>query len=175
MTFLLTFALAVLGVVLAGGVLRFALSWGGGAPSWGRALAVGVAAIVVASGLVNAGDTYRKLRDRRAQYAPLPDRDALEINSVGAGVDPAFTRFAKDRLLRGETFYLTRNTKNETKLWLAYRLAPNLLEDKPQEADWIIYWQNPNALRDLAIAPDDVDRHEQWSPDTGMVKVRREN
>lgn len=175
MTFLITFALAVLGVVLAGGVLRIALARGERAPSWGRALALGVVAILVATGLVQAGDSYRKLRDRRAHYAPLPERDALEINSAGVGIDPSFTQFAKDRLLRGETFYLPRSTKNETKVWLAYRLAPNLMEDRPLEADWIIYHQNANALRDLAIAPKDIDRHEQWSPDTGMVKVRRED
>ena len=156
-------------------MLLVAFAGSGRPPSRGGALAIGVVVVLAAGGLTDAASTYRKLRDRHAHYAPVPERDALDINSVGNHVDPAFTRFVKERLLRGETFYLTRNTPDETEVWLSYRLAPNLMEDRPGEADWIIYWQNPNALRDLAIASDDIDRHEQWSPDTGMVKVRRED
>jgi hypothetical protein len=173
-TFLLTFALGLLGIVFAAAVLRVTLARDGRAPSWSRSIAVGVIAVLAASGLFNAGDTYRKLTDRRDHWAPVSEQDALENNSVGNHVDPKLTRFLKERLLRGETFYLTRNTPNETKLWLAYRLAPNLMEDRPDEADWIIYWQMPDAQRALGIAPEQVDRHEQWSPDVGMVKVRRE-
>lgn len=174
MTFLLTFGLGLLGIVLAGAVLRVALARTGGALSWGRALALGVVAVLAATGLDRAAATYELLKDRRAHWAPVSEQDALENNAEGNGVDPEFTQFARERMLRGETFYLPRSVPNHTKLWLAYRLAPNLMEDRPDEADWIIYWAMPDPLRDLGLSPEEVDQHHQWSPDVGMLKVRRE-
>lgn len=175
MSSIVTFALGLLGVVLAAALLRVSLLRGDRPRSWRGGLAVVVVAVLAASSLLNAGDAFRKLEDRRHRWAPASEQDALDSNETGDLVDRAFTRFIEERLLPGETFYFSPPTNNEPKLWLTYRLAPNMLEDRPEEADWIIYWREPDVLRALGIAPEEVVRHDQWSEDSGMLRVQYES
>ena len=172
MSSFVTFALGLLGVVLAGALLRVTLVRGDRPRSWRAVAAVVVVAGVAASGLLNAGDGFRELEDRRDRWAPVSEQEALDSNEAGDLVDRDFTRFVEERLLPGETFYFSPVSDNEPKLWLIYRLAPNLLEDRPEEADWIIYWRQPDVLRVLAVAPEEVVRHDRWSEDSGMLRVQ---
>ena len=175
MTFLLTLGLGLVGVGLSVAVVRAAMH-GDVQVSWSAAVAIAVAGLVVASGLVNAGDSYQRLRDRRAQWEPLTEAEALDNPSAPvAGVDPEFSKFAKSHLLRGQTFYLTRSASDTTRLWLGYRLAPNIMEDRIEEADWIVYWQKPDAVRELGLSRREIEAHLQFTAEAGMIKVRRES
>jgi hypothetical protein len=171
-TFLLTLGLGVLGVGLAIAVLRATLGGDGGAPSWGRAAAAGAAAVLVAVGLVNARGAYKALRDGRAQWAPLPEAQAFEATPAG-GVDPGFTQLIKDQILRDEDIFIAHNTPAAPRLWLTYRLAPNIIEDTPEEADWIVYWTQPNATNEIDFGPGKVVFNREFAPGTGIFKVDR--
>ena len=175
MSSFVTFALGLLGIVLALALVRVALLRGERPRSWRGALAVVVVAVLAASSLLNAGDAFRTLEDRRDRWAPVSEEDALDSNETGDIVDRDFTRFIEERLLPGETFFFSPPTDNEPKLWLTYRLAPNMLEDRPEEADWIIYWRQPDVLRAVGVAPGEVVRHDRWSKDSGMLRVQYES
>lgn len=170
MTFLIALALALLGIALAAAVLRAALARG--PLSWPRTVAVAAVALVGATGLANAGDSFRKLKDRREQWAPIKPEDTVD-RAGGAGVDPAFTAFAKPHFLRGDTFFLSRNAPGETRLWLNYRFAPTLAVGRKEDADWIIYWREPDPFRTHGIPLDQVVTHLKWGPDVGLIRVRR--
>jgi hypothetical protein len=169
-TFLITTALALLGLALAVAVLRAAFARG--PLPWSRTVAVAAVALVGATGLANAGDSLRKLESRHDEWDDVPARDTIE-RPGGAGVDPAFTAFAKPNFLRGDTYFLSPNAPGDTKLWLNYRFAPTLAVDRKEDADWIVYWQEPDPFRTHGIPLDQVVTHLKWGPDVGLIRVRR--
>ena len=173
MTFLLTFALGLLGIVAAAAVLRVALADGSRPAGFAGAVAVAAVALLAASGLVNAGKTVRLLFDKHERWEGLSRQDAIDGPSTGAAVDPAFVRMAKPHLLRGDTFFISRKAGDITRMWLMYRLAPNIAEDRPEDADWIIYWQEPDPFRTHQIRVEDILVHLKWGPDVGLIKRRR--
>lgn len=169
MKFLLTFTLAALGFGVAVSVLRAAAA--GGNVAWPRLTAVFVVALLVSTGLVSAGDGYRKMREKREKWAPMREQDAVE--APGLGVDPPFVRFAKPHLLRGDTFFVSRNASAGERLWLNYRFAPNLAEDKLADADWLVYWREPDPFKTHRVRLEDVVTHLKWGPDVGLIRIRR--
>jgi hypothetical protein len=173
-SFLLSLALALLGIGMAAAVVRAAL--GGDRPlAFGRTVAVTSVVVLVATGLANAGGTLEWLMERRDNWDHVPAEDAVDRASPGAGVDPAFVDFAKGELLRGDTFFVSRNAGDGTRLWLNYRLAPNLAEDRLEEADWLIYWQEPDPFKTHRVPLDQVVAHLKWGPDVGLIRIRRES
>ena len=173
MSSLLSIALALLGIGMAAAVVRAALGGGGPMP-FGRTVAVTAVVVLSATGLANAGGSLEWLMDRRDKWGDVPAEDAIDRFSPGAGVDPAFIDFAKPHLLRGDTFFVSRNAGGGTRLWLNYRLAPNLAEDRLDEADWLIYWQEPDPFKTHGVSLDQVVTHLKWGPDVGLIRIRRE-
>lgn len=174
MSFLLSLVLAVVGIGLAAGVVRTALAGGGRTPSPGRTVAVTAVVVLAATGLANSGGTLDWLLKRRAEWAPFSAKGAYDRFAPDAGVDPAFVEFAKPHLLRGDTFFISRNAGGGTRMWLNYRLAPNLAEDRLEDADWLIYWQESDPFKEHGVAPEDVVTHLTWGPDVGLMRIRRE-
>ena len=173
MAFLLSLSLALFGIGLAAAVVRAALA-GGGPPTFGRTVAVTAVVVLVATGLSNAGGALEWLLDRRAKYAEYDQKSAVDRVSPASGVDPAFVDFAKPHLLRGDKFYISRNASGGTRMWLNYRLAPNLAEDRLADADWLIYWQESDPFKAHRVAREDVLAHLEWGPDVGLIRLRRE-
>lgn len=174
MSFVLSLALALVGIGLAAAVVHAALAGGGRPATFARTVAVTAVVVLSATGLANAGGTLDWLLDRRADWAPFSAKGAYDRFSPDSGVDPAFVDFAKPRLLRGDTFFISRNASGATRMWLNYRLAPNLAEDKLADADWLIYWQEPDPFKTHGVSPDEIVEHLTWGPDVGLIRMRRE-
>ncbi|HEV2815050.1 MAG TPA: hypothetical protein VGW10_17470 [Solirubrobacteraceae bacterium] len=174
MTFLITLVLSLLGIGLAAAVLRATLA-DGRTPSWNRVVVVAAVALVAATGLPNAGATLGTVQDRIDRWGPVPPEETRgQALGGGGGVDPAFIDFAKPHLLRGDTFFVSRNAGAETQMWLNYRFAPNLAEDRLEDADWLVYWREPDPFKTHRVSLDDVVTHLKWGPDVGLIRIRRE-
>jgi hypothetical protein len=65
---------------------------------------------------------------------------------AGAPAEPGFqTGFAewiRERIKPGEHFYLVPSATRDDAVyqWFTYRLLPNLMSEKPEQADWLIFY-----------------------------------
>ena len=58
------------------------------------------------------------------------------------GVQSGFAEWIRARLAPGQRFYLAPSATQDVSVyqWFTYRLLPNLATDRPQEADWLIFY-----------------------------------
>jgi xanthosine utilization system XapX-like protein len=131
-----------IGAILTAGFV-VALAWTArpGPPAIARSIVV----IAVAFGYIafwgHAWQNGKSFRAQRTQW-----RAVAQPAIVGAPAEPGFqagfAEWIRSRLEPGDRFYLVPSpTRDEAVYqWFTYRLIPSLVTEKPEQADWLIFY-----------------------------------
>jgi hypothetical protein len=131
--------LQVLGALAGAALLAAMLGRGAGRRSFALAAAlvpVGVACVLVGGSL---WPTTRNILAERARQAAISPAERQLAPGKSANANVAFVEWARQRIPRGDTFYVLANDA-EGFQWATYRLLPNLAVDQPQRADWLVFY-----------------------------------
>ena len=167
----MTFLVAAAAIVLAIGMLRGLLG-DRALPSLPALAAVGAAMLLTFHWLGNVDSSLEELHTKYDQFAPLNPRDALENTSTQVGIDSNFNAWAAGNMKRGETFAVLRPYGFGADRWLAYRLVPNTLARRREDADWLFFFRTPDPYAKHGLRPEDYARL-SWGPDAGMLRRLR--
>ena|SRR5436190_23880054 len=134
--------LQVTAVLLAGSVAAF--SWSSSKASHqtiARAIVVLAVAFAYLAFWGKVWQTSKSLLSQRSQWETLTPGEAAVAGTPG-GVEGAFAEWIRGRLRPGQRFYLVPSATQDVSVyqWFTYRLLPNLATDRPQEADWLIFY-----------------------------------
>ena len=109
------------------------------------AIARSIVVLAVAFGYIAFwGHVWQNGRSFWAQRAQW--RAVAQPAIVGAPAEPGFqagfAEWIRSRLEPGDRFYLVPSpTRDEAVYqWFTYRLIPNLVTEKPEQADWLIFY-----------------------------------
>lgn len=153
--------LEVLGV-LAGAVLLAALAGQGVSR---RSFALGAALVPAALACVLLGaslwPTTRNILAERARNAATPPAEAQLAPGRSADVDVEFVEWARERIPPGETIHVLPGDE-EGFQWITYRLLPSLAVDRPEEAEWLVFYDREPDDEDYPSEDfDDPERFEE--------------
>jgi hypothetical protein len=159
-------------VLLAGSVASVAWSSSKTSP---QAIARAIIILAVAFAYVafwgKLWQTSKSLLSQHSQWETLTPAQAAVAGTPG-GVQGSFAEWIKGRLGPGERFYLVPSPTQDVSVyqWFTYRLLPNLATDRPQTADWLIFYgTSPRASGYIylikGLAP-------QYAPGYSIARVR---
>jgi hypothetical protein len=80
---------------------------------------------------------------QRAQWKTIPPAQAA---LYGAPAEPGFQKdfaeWIRERLEPGDYFYLVPSPTRDDAVyqWFTFRLLPNLMSEKPEQADWLVFY-----------------------------------
>jgi hypothetical protein len=129
-------------VLLAGSVA--AVAWSSSKPS-PHAIVRAIIILALAFGYLafwgKVWQTGKSLLSQRSQWETLTPTQAATAGAPG-GVQVAFAEWIRGRLQPGQRFYLVPPEGQDVSVyqWFTYRLLPNLATDRPQGADWLIFY-----------------------------------
>lgn len=128
-------------VLIAGFVV--ALAWT--ARPRPSAIARSIVVIAVAFGYIAFwGHVWQNGKSFWAQRAGwrLVAQPAIAGAPPEPGFQAGFAEWIRKRIKPGEHFYLVPSTTRDDAVyqWFTYRLLPNLMSEKPEQADWLIFY-----------------------------------
>jgi hypothetical protein len=134
--------LQVIAVLVAGSVA--ALVWSSSKTS-PQTIARAIVVLAVAFAYLAFGakvwQTSESLLSQRSQWETLTPGQAAVAGTPG-GVQGGFAEWIRSRLQPGQRFYLVPSATQDVSVyqWFTYRLLPNLATDRPQQADWLVFY-----------------------------------
>ena len=129
-------------VLLAGSVAAVAWSSSKASP---QAVARAIVILALAFGYLafwgKVWPTGKSLLSQRSQWEAMTPAQAA-LAGTPPGVQSGFAEWIRARLAPGQRFYLAPSATQDVSVyqWFTYRLLPNLATDRPQEADWLIFY-----------------------------------
>jgi hypothetical protein len=116
------------------------------------------------------GKSFLTQRSEWEKLAPAQAAVAGSPLGVGSGTD--FAEWIRARIKPGERFYLVPSPSQNVSVyqWFTYRLLPNLESERPQRADWLIFYGTyPRASGYLHLVSGIA---EQFGPGLSIARVR---
>ena len=159
--------LEVLGV-LAGAVLLAALAGRGVSR---RSFALGAALVPAALACVLLGaslwPTTRNILAQRTRDAALAPAAAQLAPGHSADVDVEFVEWARERIPPGATIHVLPGDEKGFQ-WVTYRLLPSLAVDRPEEAEWLVFYDHEPDEGDYPL--EDFEDPEEFEEGFGVAK-----
>jgi hypothetical protein len=115
--------------------------------------------------------TSKSLLSQRSEWETLTPAEAAVAGTPG-GVQGSFAEWIRGRLKPGERFYLVPSATQDVSVyqWFTYRLLPNLATDRPQQADWLIFYgTSPRASGYIHLVKGVAA---QYAPGDSIARVR---
>jgi hypothetical protein len=138
-------------------------------------LARSVVAVAVAFGYIafwgHVWQNGKSFWAQRAQWRAVA-QPAIAGAPAEPGLQVAFAEWIRAQLKPGDSFYLVPSpTRDEAVYqWFTYRLIPSLMTEKPEQADWLVFYGiNPretgltNLIKGVA---------EQYGPGYSLARTR---
>ena len=153
--------LEVLGV-LAGAVLLAALAGQGVSR---RSFALGAALVPAALACVLLGASLwpaiRNMIAEAARDAAMAPAEAQLAPGRSADVEVEFVEWARERIPPGATIHVLPGDE-EGFQWVTFRLLPSLAVDRPEEAEWLVFYDREPDDEDYPSEDfDDPERFEE--------------
>jgi hypothetical protein len=161
--------LQVLGVLAGAGLLAAVGGRGLGPRSYALAAAlvpVGAACVLLGGSL---WPTTRNMLAERARQAAIPPAEAELAPGKSANAKVDFVEWARQRIPPGEKIYVFAGD-SEGYQWTTFRLLPDLAVDRPEDADWLVFYdQEPDESGDYD--PSQFEAPEEF--EDGFAVARR--
>ena len=137
----MVFVLQIGAVLIAGSVV--ALAW----TARPRPSAIAQAIIVVVSAFAyvafwgHVWQNGKSFWTQRAQWR-LVAQPAIAGAPKEPGFQAGFAEWIRERIKPGDHFYLVPSATRDDGVyqWFTFRLLPNLMSEKPEQADWLIFY-----------------------------------
>ena len=129
-------------VLLAGSVTAVAWSSSKASPQTiARAIVVLAIAFAYLAFWGKVWQTGDNFLSQRSGWETLKPAQAA-VAGTPSGVDGSFAEWIRGRLKPGDRFYMVPSATQDISVyqWFTYRLLPNLATDRPQQADWLIFY-----------------------------------
>src|SRR5262245_18667381 len=129
-------------VILAGTVAALAWSSSRASP---QVVARAIIVLALAFGYVafwsKVWETSKSLLSQRSLSQTLTPAQAA-VAGTPNGVQDGFAEWIRARRQPGQRFYLVPSATQDISVyqWFTFRLLPNLATDRPQRADWLIFY-----------------------------------
>jgi hypothetical protein len=110
---------------------------------YGSAATAAVIAVAMALGGANTWSGIQGFHDRSKGSSGIDVASASVAGGAKLGLNTAFLYWARARIPANGTFYLYPAgpaSDAATYQWSTYQLAPRLSVDKPDEADWLVFY-----------------------------------
>jgi xanthosine utilization system XapX-like protein len=109
------------------------------------AIARSIVALAVAFGYIafwgHVWQTGKSFWAQRAQWRMVA-QPAIAGAPNEPGFQSGFAEWIRDRIKPGDRFYLVPSATRDDAVyqWFTFRLIPNLMSEKPEQADWLIFY-----------------------------------
>jgi hypothetical protein len=146
--------LQVLGAVAAGVVVSILISRRRHATGVHAAVALLATAVAFVLIWPNGWSEGRDLVDKRGDDGRLSAGEAAVAGGSVLHVNTGFVEWVREQLRPGETFHLFLPGPKDPagdgviQQWTTYRLLPNLAVDSPEQADVLVFYNEPPARYD---------------------------
>ena len=161
------------GVVLLAASVA-AIAWSRSKPS-PTAVARAIAIFALAFGYLafwgKVWHTSGSFLSERSRSGKLTPHQAVDAGAP-PGVQGHFAEWIRSRLEPGQRFYLVQLPTRDDSVyqWFTYRLLPNLETERPQRADWLIFYRtSPRASGYVHLIKGVAA---QYAPGYSIAKVR---
>lgn len=158
----------VLGVLAGAALLAAIVGRGVGRRSFALGAAIIPAAVACAVLGTGLWPTTRNVLAERASQAALSPQEAQSAPGRSADVEIDFVEWAREQIPAGETFLVVGEDRGQQ--WTTFRLLPNLAVDRPEDADWIVFYGEDPEDAD-AYDPSAFGEPEEF--DDGFAVARR--
>jgi hypothetical protein len=158
-------------VLLAGSVAAAAWSSKASPLAVARAIVILAVAFAYVAFWGKLWQTTDSLISQRSQWETLTPAEAAVAGTPG-GVDGSFAEWIRGRLKPGDRFYMVPSEAQDVSVyqWFTYRLLPNLATDRPQEADWLVFYgTSPRASGYIHLIKGVAAR---YAPGDSIARVR---
>lgn len=83
----------------------------------------------------------KSLRVQRTQWQAVAQPELAGVPTE-PGFQSGFAEWIRARLKPGDRFYLVPSPTRDDAVyqWFSYRLIPNLMSEKPEQADWLVFY-----------------------------------
>jgi xanthosine utilization system XapX-like protein len=137
----MVFLLQIGAVLMAGSLVALAWTARPGPPAIARSIVVVAAAFSLVAFWGHVWQIGKAFRAQRAQWR-LVAQPELAGTPTQPDFQGGFAEWIRERIKPGDRFYIVPSPTRDDAVvqWFTYRLLPNLMSARPEQADWLIFY-----------------------------------